>query len=291
MKIRTAFRLEGLTLPLDRLVPTKVVRPEVKTSSIYRTVVASLREVAVVEPLMVFPAKGMGDKYMLLDGHMRLEALRELGRTEAPCLVAVDNESYTYNRQVSRLAPIQRNKMILRAIDEGGVREERLAAALNVSPRTIRDNRSQLTNICPEAIELLKDKPITEGALRALKKVKPMRQIEMAELMIAAGTYTTAYAEAVRFATPRDQLVNPPTPAEGARAEDVAKLESEVRALERDFLLVEETHGKNLVNLTLARTYLRKLFDNAKVVRWLAQRHADVLSELQKIVEANSLET
>jgi hypothetical protein len=47
---------------------------------------------------------------------------------------------------------------------------------------------------------------------------------------------------------------------------------------------------QNVVNLTLARGYLKKLFDNGKVVRWLAQRQAEVLGELQKVVDANSLE-
>jgi ParB-like chromosome segregation protein Spo0J len=290
MKIRTTFRLESLTIPLDKLMPSKVLKPEIKAGRAYRKVAASVREIGVVEPIMVHPAKGMRDKYLILDGHVRVDLLRELGKTEAVCLVAIEDDSFTYNRQISRLAPIQQNKMILRAIDEGGVREERLASALDVSPKTIRDSRGRLANICPEAIELLKDKPITEGGLRALKKVKPMRQIEMADMMIAGANYTTAYAEALHFATPRDQKLSPPAAPEGARPEDIAKLENEMRTLERDYLLIQENHGKNVVNLTLARGYLKKLFDNGKVVRWLAQRQAEVLGELQKVVDANSLE-
>jgi ParB-like chromosome segregation protein Spo0J len=290
MKIRNAFHLEGMTLSLDKLIPSRVLRPEIKTSQRYQAVAASVREVGIIEPLIVHPAKGMSDKYLLLDGHVRLDVLRDMGKTEAPCLVSVDDESFTYNRHVNRLAPIQQNNMILRAIDTGGVSEERLARALNVSPRTIRESRGRLAGICPEAIELLKDKPVTEGALRALKKVKPMRQIEMADLMIAAAIFTTAYAEALQYATPRDQLVSPQPLAEGARPEDVAKLENEMHALERDYLLVQETYGKQVMDLTLARGYLKKLLDNGRVVRWLAQRHADVLGELQKIVDATSLE-
>jgi ParB-like chromosome segregation protein Spo0J len=291
MKVRSAFRLEGMTLPLDKLVPTRVLKPEIKMSRRYQTVAASIHEVGIIEPLIVHPAKGMGDKYMLLDGHVRLDVLRAIGKTEAPCLVSTDDESFTYNRHVNRLAPIQQNNMILRAIDAGGVSEDRLARALNVSPKTIRDSRGRLANICPEAIELLKDKPVTEGALRALKKVKPMRQIEMADLMIAASSYTTAYAEALQFATARDQLTNPPPLAEGARPEDVAKLENEMRTLERDYMLVEETYGKQVMDLTLARGYLKRLLDNGRVVRWLAQRHPEILGELQKVVDTTSLET
>ncbi len=48
-------------------------------------------------------------------------------------------------RVLNRLAPIQENRMILKAIADG-VSEEAIAKALNVSPKTIRDSRSQLTD-------------------------------------------------------------------------------------------------------------------------------------------------
>jgi hypothetical protein len=76
----------------------------------------------------------------------------------------------------------------------------------------------------------------------------------------------------VRVATARDQLTNPLPLAEGAHAEEVAKLANEMHTLERDYLLVEETHGKQVMHLTLARGYLKKLLDKGRVVRWLAQR-------------------
>ena len=72
---------------------------------------------------------------------------------------------------MSRLAPIQANRMIMKALD-AGVSEERLARALNLNPTTIRSSKSLLTVICAEAIEILKDKPVTEAALRAMKRVK-----------------------------------------------------------------------------------------------------------------------
>ena len=42
---------------------------------------------------------------------------------------------------------------------------------------------------------------------------------------------------------------------------------------------------------TLARGYLKKLLENGKVVRFLAQKHRDLLSEFQHIIEAASLES
>jgi len=49
---------------------------------------------------------------MLLDGHLRLEALKALGAKEALCLVSTDDQGFTYNRQINRLTPIQEHKMI-----------------------------------------------------------------------------------------------------------------------------------------------------------------------------------
>lgn len=161
--VRTGFLLDTLTLPIDQLIPTKSLEEISRDGKRYATIAASVREVGVIEPLVVFHEKKK-DKYLLLDGHVRLVALRELGAREVTCLVSTDDESFTYNNRVNRIAPIQANRMILKAID-AGASEERIAKALNVSPQTIRANRSHLLGICSEAIELLKDKPITAQAL------------------------------------------------------------------------------------------------------------------------------
>ena len=93
-----------------------------------------------------------GGKYLLLDGHMRLLVLRDLEKEEVLCIVSSDDESYTSNTKVSRLVPIQANRMILKALD-AGVPEERLARAINLNPNTIHSSRSLLADVCPEAIE------------------------------------------------------------------------------------------------------------------------------------------
>jgi RNA polymerase sigma factor (sigma-70 family) len=74
---------------------------------------------------VVHPQKDAAGKYFLLDGHLRLVALRELGETEADCIVANDDESFTYNARVNRLNPISEHKMIIKAV-HNGVRPERI---------------------------------------------------------------------------------------------------------------------------------------------------------------------
>ena len=287
--VRAAFDMQPVTVKLDDLLLTRPLDAAAKLTTKYKTVEASVREVGIIEPLVVFPQKG--GKYLLLDGHARLQVLRDLGRAEVLCLVSTDDEAYTYNNKVNRLAPIQANRMIVKTLD-AGVSDERLARALNLNVITIRQTRSLLTDICPEAIEILKDKQVHQAAIRALKKVKAVRQIEMAELMATSATYSRAYAEALVMMTSPDLLVETENgKKEGAsRPEDLARMENEIRALEKDFSVLDESYGRNVVDLTLARGYLKKVLDNGKVVRFLAARYPEILAEFQRIVEAVSLE-
>ncbi len=69
--------------------------------------------------------------------------LRDLGRKETFCLVSTDDEGYTYNHKVNRLAPIQEHFMIMKAI-EHGVSEERIARALEVDVARIRIKQNMI---------------------------------------------------------------------------------------------------------------------------------------------------
>ena len=44
-----------------------------------------------------------------------------------------------------------------------------------------------------------------------------------------------------------------------------------------------------MLNLVLVVGYLKKLLDNARVVRYLSQHYGEILAEFQKIVETKSL--
>ncbi|MDP1826601.1 MAG: plasmid partitioning protein RepB C-terminal domain-containing protein [Archangium sp.] len=287
--LKAAFEFEGTMVPLDKLLPTRSVGEKLKNSAKYRALLASVREVGIVEPLSVFPQKG--GKFLLLDGHARVEALRELGITEVLCLIATQDEGYTYNQKVNRIAPIQANRMILKALD-AGVSEDRIAKALNLSAQTVRGNRHLLQGVCREAVELLRDKHVARGTLTLLKKVKPLRQMEMAEIMVAAGNYTATYARALVMTTGKDQLVDPEDPRKipGVKPEDLARLEHETRVQEKDFRVLDETYNEQVMALTIARGYLRPLIDNGRVVRYLSQNRREFLTEFQRIVESTALE-
>ena len=288
-KVKAAFDFEGVVIALDRLLPTRTVSETEKQSVKYRSLHASIRAVGVVEPLSVFPQPA--GKFLVLDGHARAEALKDLGDTEAPCLIATQDEGYTYNKRVNRISPIQANRMILKALD-AGVPEERIAQALNLAVKTVLNNRRFLQDICPEVVVLLQDKHVAHESLTLLKKVKPLRQIEIAEIMIAAGTYAATYARALVMTTPKEQLVNPETPKKipGVKPGDFARIEHEMRVQEMDFRRIDETYNEQIMTLTIARGYLRSLLENGRVVRFLAQNFREFLFEFQRIVELNGLD-
>jgi hypothetical protein len=180
--------------------------------------------------------------------------------------------------------------MILRAI-QNGVSEERIARALCVDVHSIRQKRDLLNGICPEAVELLREKRANVNALRELRKVKPLRQIEIADLMCARNNFSAGYAKCQVAATTAELLVDGERgkEARSLSPEEVSRMEHELESLGREFRLIEESHGKNTVQLVLVAAYLRKLLDSARVSRYLAQHHAEVAAEFRKIADARSL--
>jgi prepilin-type processing-associated H-X9-DG protein len=287
--VRVGFDPSGVIVSLSNLLPTKQLKAIVKTSQKYRQILSSVREVGIIEPLIVFLHDGKAGTYLLLDGHVRFEVLKELGQTYARCLIATDDEAYTYNRRVNRLATIQEHVMILNAI-KNGVAEERIAKALNVDVASIRQKRDLLDGICKEAAEILKNKRLAPQVFGVMKKMKPMRQIEVAELLVAASNFSVPYTKALLAATRSEMLVDPDKhkSVDGLTPEQMAKMQKEMEVLQRDLKLIEESHGNEVLNLVLARGYLGKLFANARIVRYLNQHHGDISREMQALLESGS---
>jgi len=293
-KIKMGFEPEGIVLPLDRIHPLRSLSPAITSHVKYKRIKASMQEIGIIEPLIVSPQSTKRNKkthYSILDGHIRYAILKSLGETETLCLVSTDDEGYTYNHQVNKVATIQETVMFIKALDKG-VSEDRLSKTLDVDMSKIRKKRNLLKGICAEAVELLKDKYISEKALKHFKWIKPLRQIEMAELMVSSNNYTASYAKAIYLATPKEMLAdeNKPKEVEGISPEDIARIEREMEALEQEFTMVQDEYSESMLDLTVAKGYLEKLLNNARVVRFMSQNYPEILSEFQKVCDAVSLE-
>lgn len=289
--VSIGFNLKPLTVSLDNILPSRKEPVGLITSRKYMQIRSSIQEIGLIEPLSVGPADQNTGQHILLDGHIRLLVLKELKFIEVLCLVATDDESYTYNSRINRLSTIQEHYMIRRAI-ERGVTPERLAKALSVDTSTISKKLSLLEGICPEAAELLKDRQFATDISRVLRKMKPTRQIECVELMLAANAITVTYAEAMLVATPAAMLIEGKKPAKlaGLSSEQMGKMEREMSNLQEQYKTVEQTYGQDVLNLVLAKGYLAKLLENKAVERHLHQRHPEILLEFTSIVQIVSLD-
>jgi len=289
--IALGFALDPLSVPLGQILPSRKMPEGLDMSRKFKQIRSSIAEIGLIEPLTVMPVIRKSGQHMLLDGHIRLLALRDIGYAEAPCLVATDDESYTYNNRINRLSTIQEHFMVRRAI-ERGVSTERLAKVLSLNVSSIIKKMNLLDGICAEAMELLKDRQFSPEISRVLRKMNPTRQMECVELMVSANNLTVPYAEAMLVATPADLLVDGKKPQKltGVTQEQMAKMEREMANLQGQYKMVEQTYGQDVLNLVLARGYLAKLLDNKQVVRYLKQRQPEVLAEFETIVQTVSLE-
>lgn len=287
--VKAAFEKQVVLLPLDIIVPQREVTHGHRSGEFYKQLTASLKHVGVIEPLVVYP-RGPGD-YLLLDGHVRLEILKSIGTKEVKCLLATDDEAYTYNRHVNHIPAVAQHFMLLEAL-KNGLTEERIAAALDVSLDSIRAKRDLLNGICSEAVQILADKRISPKVFWILRRMKPIRQIEAAEHMAAGGTFTVPFAKALLAVTKPEMLEEQAAADKKLQATSIAArsmLEEQNEFLLRDLKSVEESYGTDVLTLTVACGYLDRLLTNPKIERYMARNHADILQALQKLLPDNGI--
>jgi ParB-like chromosome segregation protein Spo0J len=286
-----AFEDASVELPLVRLLPTRALPENYRKGLKFPQIAASIRDIGLIEPVIVSKPDPKSGLHMILDGHLRVEAMKDLERETVTCLVMLDDEGFTYNKRVNRLATIQEHFMILRAV-ERGVGESRLAKALNLDIKSIRVKRNLLDGICVEVVEMMKDKHFSADMMRQLRKMKPSRQIEAAELMVSLNNFSHSYASALLAATPAEQLLDPEKPKKfkGLSAEQVARMEQEMSLVHSRFKAIEQSYGADVLNMVVTRGYIAKLLANDAVVKFLQTNYPDFLSEFRAIAASGSLE-
>lgn len=291
-QIRLAFDRDIRTIATSSILPLKSLPDGARESRKFAQVLSSIKAIGLVEaPVVIADNKNPGI-WLLLDGHLRIEALKELGILEVECLIATDDDTYTYNKRVNRLAPIQEHRMIARAIDRG-VAPAEIADALGLQVDSVIRRFRLLDGISPEAAEMLKDTPCSMTVIDVLRQMSAVRQIEAADLMIGQHNFSIMFAKAIRAATPDSQLVTSKKSSGRAAGtpsgQQIARMERELAALQTQVKNVEETYGVDNLHLTVARGYVTKLLANSRVSRWLENHRQEYLGEFQKIAEIDSL--
>jgi ParB-like chromosome segregation protein Spo0J len=284
-RIKRGFHEKLIELSVQELSLTKDISTSARHGRKYAQVLSSIREVGLIEAPVVAPLK-KGEGYLLLDGHLRIMALKSLGIDRVSCLISTDDESYTYNKYINRLSAIQEHRMIVKAL-ESGVSEEKLASALNLDRRTLRNKRCLIDGICSEAVDLLKDKVVSEPVFKVLKKMKAPRQITVAMLMNDQNKFTANYAKALLEATPSQQLVNngktrKQNPAILARQ---ARLEEESLALSQEMSSLKQQYGTVMIDMTSMQAYLKRLLGDESIAKYLREFNEPVYEKFAEIVQ------
>jgi len=288
------FEREFIVVPVASLAPLKPFSVRVKKTKKYQQIVASIRAIGIVEHPVILPDREHPDCYYILDGNLRIEALKDLGVAEVECLISKTDDTFTYNRRVNRLAAAQDRRMIVQAINRG-VPEKRIAETLGLDINTVRRRARLLDGICEEVREMLADKPCPMKIFSILRGMTALRQIEAAELMLGSANYSMIFARAILASSKPHQLINAKKedrkPTDESLREMMARQEKELAALQMNIKVIEETFGENTLLLTVTKGYMRKILGNARVVMWLSQNHPEYLSEFQAIAEISSLQT
>jgi hypothetical protein len=283
-----AFQHFIISIPLDQILPQSSISPEIRSGAAFRQIAASVKEIGLVEPLAVF--KRSQTEYLLLDGHIRLDVLKSIGATAARCILATDDESYTYNRRVNSIPPIAQHLMLLEAL-RNGLTEERIAKSLDLDISVIRRKRDMLNGICAEVVTMLKDYKLNANVFLIMKKMVPLRQIEVAEHMIANSAFSLTFAQALLYGTRPEMLLVKPKSREGKATTDTTAISfsDESDSLMRDLRGIEDSFGKDALTLTICQGYVERLLKNTKILRFLERRHEKSLGALQSWLKARQL--
>ena len=81
-----AFGVDTVIVPIEAILPIRTISQTVRAGYKYRQIACSIKEIGLVEPPVVFRDKQRVDLYLLLDGHIRIEILKDLGHSEVEWL-------------------------------------------------------------------------------------------------------------------------------------------------------------------------------------------------------------
>lgn len=139
---RSAGAPVGRMIPIDKLQPNPN-QPRVEIGDLTE-LVSSIREVGVLEPLLVRPSD-VGGRFMIISGERRYRASLEVGLTELPCIEmdvddrAVAEISLIENLQRKDLSPFEEADGLHALAERFGYTHEEIAKKIGKSRSSITE--------------------------------------------------------------------------------------------------------------------------------------------------------
>jgi ParB family transcriptional regulator, chromosome partitioning protein len=273
------MKIAGSDIPLVLLRP----RHERKISKReYERIRASILAVGLIEPLVVFPEN---DYYIILNGHQRYRILLELGVENVPCIFGQQKESFTSNRMVNRLSPLQESRMIKKSLDE--LDEKTIAAALGITHIAHRINAALLRQLHPRVAAAFDAGTVNRTCVQELTYVTPKRQDEILRAMENYKDYSMPFVRSMVLKTPRHARtknrlgVKNPWARHEQRKSDLLKKLTEAEEKHDFYTNLYRQYSINLLKLVI---YARLLVTNERVSAYLRESHPDILATFQEII-------
>ena len=268
----------GLDLPVIRLRP---LRERKITKREYDRIMASIKAVGLIEPLVVFPE---GDDYVILDGVQCYHVLVELGVEVVPCILGKQREAFTGNRMVNRVSPVQEHRMIEKSLGE--VDEATIATALGITGLGHRLKRTLLKQLHPEVAGAFDQGKFNRACAREFTHVKPHRQKEILQAMEGCKDYSTTFARTLVLKTPPQQREargrkHNPWDKTTQRKNDLLKKLAEAEQ-KHDFY--SQLYKQYTVDLLRLAIYARSLLTHARLREYLDKRHPEIVTRFEAVI-------
>ncbi len=258
LNLTLGFDLETFQILLEELMPSKKVPDGVMTTRKFKQIVSSIREIGLIERLSVIKPDPEAAGFLLLDGNLPVLALKELGQDTAPCLIAKDFETYTYNHRINLLHGI-----CPKAVE--------LLQDHQFTPDVTRHLRKMKAARQIEAVELMiAANSITAAHADALLKATPPEP-------------RTDYK-------PPKPEESKPEESKGDPLEQIVRLEREMTQVQEKYKDAEKSYGSELLNLVVAKGYLTKLVANEAVRSWLQRNAPEILEQFDLVINTTSME-
>lgn len=271
---------KSMDIPIVRLRP---LRERTVGSREYGRIVASIKAIGLIEPLLVFPE---GDDFLILDGVQRYRVLLELGVEMVPCVLGKRREAFTGNRMVNRVSPVQENRMIERSMEE--VDADTIASALGISGIAHRLKKTLLKRLHPDAAAAFDGGRITRACARELTHVKPARQKEILSAMTGYQDHSIAFARSLILKTPpalRETSGrrggSDPWDKTARRKSDLLKRLSEAEQKHDFYSRLYKQYTVDLLRLAI---YARSLLTNARIREYLDQHYPSVVGRFESVI-------
>ena len=213
-------------LAIDQLQPGKYQPRTRMDQEALKELAESIKTQGVIQPILVRPVAE--NKYEIIAGERRWRAARMAGLQAVPVVIRdiPDNQALAValieNIQREDLNPLEEALGIQRLTNEFGLTHQSAAEALGRS-RTAVTNLLRLLELAPPVRDLLADGRLDMGHARALLVLPALRQVELANEIVAKGMTVRDVEKRVS-----EMIARPKPRVPRAVDRDVARLQEEL---------------------------------------------------------------